>query len=189
LRVCCRVARSSRRRNRPQPCPVRHCPKCQGAAAREWLAEREAELLPVPYFHVVFSLPVAAGQNRPNKAAIYDILFKASAEKPLNHNPHVHMIVPGGGISRDGARWVACRPDFLRAPPWAPGGISPPHLSKRRSSSRYKSRMRRAIALASSSPVMQQSFLRRPATARNPGRLSPLLGHYGGPRECRRDKH
>jgi Putative transposase len=132
---------------------------------------------------------LAAGQNRPNKAAIYDILFKASAEKPLNHNPHVHMIVPGGGISRDGARWVACRPDFLRAPPWAPGGISPPHLSKRRSSSRYKSRMRRAIALASSSPVMQQSFLRRPATARNPGRLSPLLGHYGGPRECRRDKH
>ena len=63
--MCCRVARSSRRRNRPQPCPVRHCPKCQGAAAREWLAEREAELLPVPYFHVVFSLPAKIARTRP----------------------------------------------------------------------------------------------------------------------------
>src|SRR5208337_2591937 len=118
----------------------RHCPKCQGAAAREWLAEREAELLPVPYFHVVFSLPAKiADIAYQNKAAIYDILFKASAEtmitiaadpkhlgarvgvlsvlhtwgSALNHHPHVHMIVPGGGISLDGARWVACRPDFL----------------------------------------------------------------------------
>jgi len=121
-------------------CRNRHCPKCQGAAAREWLAEREAELLPVPYFHVVFSLPAKiADIAYQNKAAIYDILFKASAEtmitiaadpkhlgarigvlsvlhtwgSALNHHPHVHMIVPGGGISLDGARWVACRPDFL----------------------------------------------------------------------------
>jgi hypothetical protein len=121
-------------------CRNRHCPKCQGAAAREWLAEREAELLPVPYFHVVFSLPAKiADIAYQNKAAIYDILFKASAEamitiaadpkhlgarigllsvlhtwgSALNHHPHVHMIVPGGGISPDGARWVACRPDFL----------------------------------------------------------------------------
>ena len=120
-------------------CRNRHCPKCQGAAAREWLAEREAELLPVPYFHVVFSLPAKiADIAYQNKAAIYDILFKASAEtmitiaadpkhlgarigvlsvlhtwgSALNHHPHVHMIVPGG-ISLDGARWVACRPDFL----------------------------------------------------------------------------
>src|ERR1700751_2223398 len=62
-------------------CRNRHCPKCQGAAAKEWLAEREAEVLPVPYFHVVFTLPAAiADIAYQNKAAIYDILFKASAE-------------------------------------------------------------------------------------------------------------
>jgi len=121
-------------------CRNRHCPKCQGAAAREWLAEREAELLPVPYFHVVFSLPAKiADIAYQNKAVIYDILFKASAEtmitiaadpkhlgarigvlsvlhtwgSALNHHPHIHMIVPGGGISLDGERWVACRSDFL----------------------------------------------------------------------------
>jgi hypothetical protein len=121
-------------------CRNRHCPKCQAAAAREWLAEREAELLPVPYFHVVFSLPAKiADIAYQNKAVIYDILLKASAEtmttiaadpkhlgarigvlsvlhtwgSALNHHPHVHMIVPGGGISLDGERWVACRPDFL----------------------------------------------------------------------------
>jgi Putative transposase/Transposase zinc-binding domain len=121
-------------------CRNRHCPKCQGAAAREWLAAREAELLPVPYFHVVFSLPAQiADIAYHNKAAIYDILFKASAEtlitiaadpkhlgarigalsvlhtwgSALTHHPHVHMIVPGGGISLDGERWVACRPGFF----------------------------------------------------------------------------
>jgi hypothetical protein len=121
-------------------CRNRHCPKCQGAAAREWLAEREAELLPVPYFHVVFSLPAQiADIAYHNKAVIYDILFKASAEtmitiaadpkhlgarigvlsvlhtwgSALTHHPHVHMIVPGGGISLDGTRWVACRPNFF----------------------------------------------------------------------------
>src|SRR6516164_11842515 len=123
-------------------CRNRHCPKCQGAAAREWLAEREAELLPVPYFHVVFSLPAQiADIAYQNRAAIYGILFKASAEtmltiaadpkhlgarigilsvlhtwgSMLTHHPHVHMIVPGGGISLDGTRWVACRPNFLLA--------------------------------------------------------------------------
>ena len=121
-------------------CRNRHCPKCQGAAAREWLAAREAELLPVPYFHVVFSLPAQiADIAYHNKAVIYDILFKASAEtmitiaadpkhlgarigvlsilhtwgSALTHHPHVHMIVPGGGISLDGTRWVACRPNFF----------------------------------------------------------------------------
>jgi hypothetical protein len=123
-------------------CRNRHCPKCQGAAAREWLAEREGELLPVPYFHVVFSLPAKiASIAYQNKAVIYNILFKASAEaimtiaadpkhlgahigilsvlhtwgSALNHHPHVHMIVPGGGISLDGTRWVACRPRFFLA--------------------------------------------------------------------------
>jgi hypothetical protein len=121
-------------------CRNRHCPKCQGAAAREWLAEREAELLPVPYFHAVFTLPAAiADIAYQNKAAIYGILFKASAEATLKiaadpkrlgarigitavlhtwgsamtHHPHVHMIVPGGGLSADGKRWIACRPGFF----------------------------------------------------------------------------
>jgi len=125
-------------------CRNRHCPKCQGAAAREWLAEREAELLPVPYYHVVFSLPAQiADIAYQNKAVIYDLLFKASSEtmltiaadpkhlgarigflsvlhswgSPMTHHPHVHMIVPGGGFSLDGRRWVACRPRFLLAVP------------------------------------------------------------------------
>jgi hypothetical protein len=121
-------------------CRNRHCPKCQGTAAKEWLAARAADLLPVPYFHVVFTLPAAiADIAYQNKAAIYDILFTASAEtmttiaadpkhlgarigitavlhtwgSALTHHPHVHMIVPGGGISLDGTRWVSCRPDFI----------------------------------------------------------------------------
>jgi len=121
-------------------CRNRHCPKCQGAAAREWLAEREAELLPVPYFHVVFTLPARiADIAYQNKAVIYDLLFKASSEtmltiaadprhlgarigilsvlhtwgSALTHHPHVHMIVPGGGFSLDGKSWVSCRPLFL----------------------------------------------------------------------------
>jgi putative transposase/transposase-like zinc-binding protein len=121
-------------------CRNRHCPKCQGAAAKQWLAEREAELLPVPYYHVVFTLPAAiADIAYQNKAVIYDILFKASAEtlttiaadrkhlgarigvtsvlhtwgSALTHHPHVHIIVPGGGIALDGKRWVSCRPGFF----------------------------------------------------------------------------
>jgi hypothetical protein len=121
-------------------CRNRHCPKCQGAAAKEWLAEREAELLPVPYFHVVFTLPARiADIAYQNKAVIYDLLFKASAEtlltiaadpkhlgarigilsvlhtwgSALTHHPHVHMIVPGGGFSLDGNNWISCRPSFF----------------------------------------------------------------------------
>src|ERR1700681_17413 len=121
-------------------CRNRHCPKCQGAAAKQWLAEREAELLPVPYYHVVFTLPAPIGDTAyKNKAAIYDILFKASAEtlvtiaadpkhlgarigvtsvlhtwgSAMTHHPHVHMIMPGGGVSLDGERWVSCRPGFF----------------------------------------------------------------------------
>ncbi len=123
-------------------CRNRHCPKCQGAAAREWLEEREAELLPAPYFHVVYTLPgPIADIAYQNKAVIYDILFKASAEtmitiaadpkhlgarigvtsvlhtwgSAMTHHPHVHMIVPGGGLSEDGTRWIACRPNFFLA--------------------------------------------------------------------------
>src|SRR5438046_1899854 len=121
-------------------CRNRHCPKCQGAAAQKWLAEREAELLPVGYFHVVYTLP---SQLRDiayqNKRVIYDLLMKAAAEttltiaadpkrlgakigitavlhtwgSALTHHPHVHMIVPGGGLSADGSRWISSRPRFL----------------------------------------------------------------------------
>jgi hypothetical protein len=121
-------------------CRNRHCPKCQGAAAKEWLAERAAELLPVAYYHIVFTLPAPIGDiGYQNKAVIYDLLFKASAEtlitiaadpkhlgarvgitsvlhtwgSALTHHPHVHMIVPGGGISSDGSRWISCRPGFF----------------------------------------------------------------------------
>jgi hypothetical protein len=121
-------------------CRNRHCPKCEGAAARNWLAEREADLLPVGYFHVVFTLPAEISDIAfQNKAAIYDLLFKAASETMLTiaadpkhlgarigitavlhtwgsamtHHPHVHMIVPGGGIAHDGARWISARPAFL----------------------------------------------------------------------------
>ena len=121
-------------------CRNRHCSKCQGAAAKDWLADREAELLPVPYYHVVFTLPAAiADIAYQNKAVLYNLLFKVSAEamltiaadpkhlgarigitavlhtwgSALTHHPHVHMIVPGGGISLDGTRWVSCRPGFF----------------------------------------------------------------------------
>ena len=121
-------------------CRNRHCPKCQATAARDWLEEREAELLPVPYFHVVFTLPSQiADIAYQNKAVIYDLLFKASAEtlttiaadekhmgariaitsvlhtwgSAMTHHPHVHMIVPGGGFSADGTKWNAAKPNFF----------------------------------------------------------------------------
>jgi hypothetical protein len=121
-------------------CRNRHCPKCQAVAAMEWLADREAELLPVPYYHVVFTLPAEIGDIAyQNKAVIYGILFKAAAEtlitiaadpkhlgarigltavlhswgSALTHHPHVHIIVPGAGISLDGQRWISCRPGFF----------------------------------------------------------------------------
>ena len=121
-------------------CRNRHCPKCQGSAAREWLEDREAELLPVPYFHVVFSLPAEISDIAyQNKAVVYDLLMKVSADVMLTiaadpehlgariaitsvlhtwgsammHHPHVHMIVPGGGLSPDGSKWIAAKPKFL----------------------------------------------------------------------------
>ena len=121
-------------------CRNRHCPKCQGLARAKWLADRAAELLPVPYFHVVFTLPTSVAEIAfHNKAAVYAILFRAAAEtlitiaadprhlgarvgitavlhtwgQTLTHHPHVHCIVPGGGPSLDGAHWIACRPGFF----------------------------------------------------------------------------
>lgn len=121
-------------------CRNRHCPKCQGAVARDWLAARAGDLLPVPYFHVVFTLPpeIAAIAFQ-NKAALYGILFRTAAEtvrviaadprhlgaeigliavlhswgQTLSYHPHLHCIVPGGGPSLDGTRWIACRPNFF----------------------------------------------------------------------------
>ena len=119
-------------------CRNRHCGKCQGTARAEWLAARQAELLPVPYFHVVFTLPPAAAEIAfQNKQTVYGLLMRAAAEalmtlaaerlgarigliavlhtwgQTLTHHPHVHCLVPGGGVALDGQRWVACKPNFL----------------------------------------------------------------------------
>jgi len=121
-------------------CRNRHCPKCQGLARATWLAERQAELLPAPYFHVVFTVPApVAAIAFQNKATIYAILFRAAAEtlrtiaadprhlgaeigvvavlhswgQNLQHHPHIHCLVTGGGLSPDGMRWIACRPGFF----------------------------------------------------------------------------
>ncbi len=121
-------------------CRNRHCPKCQGATARDWMAARMEDLLPVEYFHVVFTLPAPiADIAYQNKATVYGLLFKASSQtlltiaadpnhlgakigmtsvlhtwgSALMHHPHVHVIVPGGGLSRDGTRWIACRAGFF----------------------------------------------------------------------------
>ena len=121
-------------------CRNRHCPKCQGLVRAEWLADRQADLLPVPYFHVVFTMPAPIAEIAfQNKAVVYAILFTAAAEtlriiaanpkhlgaeiglvavlhtwgQNLHHHPHVHCVVPGGGPSADGTRWVGCRPGFF----------------------------------------------------------------------------
>ncbi|WP_337270141.1 IS91 family transposase [Oryzifoliimicrobium ureilyticus] len=121
-------------------CRNRHCPKCQGQASRDWLAARQADLLPVGYFHVVFTVPQQiAAISFQNKAALYAILFQAVARtlrrlaadprhlgaeigfiavlhswgQNLHYHPHVHCIVPGGGLSADQSSWVACRPKFF----------------------------------------------------------------------------
>jgi hypothetical protein len=121
-------------------CRNRHCPKCQETARADWTVEREREVLPVEYYHVVFTIPhELAGIALQNKRLVYDLLFQASAEtlgtiardpkhlgaeigvlsvlhtwgQTLEHHPHVHCLVPGGGLSPDGTRWIACRPGFF----------------------------------------------------------------------------
>ncbi len=121
-------------------CRNRHCPKCQWPAAQKWLQERQAELLAVPYFHVVFTLPAEiAALAYQNKAKLYGLLFTAAAEalttiaadprhlgaeigltavlhswgQAMDHHPHIHCIVPGGGLSSDGQSWIGCRPGFF----------------------------------------------------------------------------
>jgi hypothetical protein len=121
-------------------CRNRHCPKCQGQTARAWLARRQADLLPVPYYHVVFTLPApVAALAFQNKAVVYDLLFRTAAGtlltiaadprhlgarigltavlhtwgSALTHHPHVHIVVPGAGLAPDGSRWIPCRPGFF----------------------------------------------------------------------------
>jgi hypothetical protein len=121
-------------------CCNRHCPKCQASAARRWLEARQSDLLPVDYYHVVFTLPGPISEIAwHNKALLYGLLFQAAADtlltiaadpkhlgarigvtlvlhtwgSAMTHHPHVHGIVPGGGLSLDGTRWVACRPGFF----------------------------------------------------------------------------
>jgi Putative transposase/Transposase zinc-binding domain len=121
-------------------CRNRHCPKCQATAAADWMEAREAELLPVEYFHVVFTLPAAIGPIAlQNPRMVYGLLFRAVAEtlrqiaadpkhlgaeigflavlhtwgQNLQHHPHVHCVVPGGGLAPDGARWIPCHPGFF----------------------------------------------------------------------------
>jgi hypothetical protein len=138
-RRSCRALRGLRPRVAYNSCRNRHCPKCQGLARLQWLADRRMELLPVPYFHIVFTVPAPiAALALQNKALVYDILFKAAAEtirviaadskhlgaetgmiailhtwgQTLTHHPHVHCIVPGGSLGPDG-RWIACKPNFF----------------------------------------------------------------------------
>jgi len=121
-------------------CRNRHCPKCQGAAAEQWLAERQRGLLPIEYYHVVLTLPAPISDIAyQNKATIYNLLFKAAAQtlltiaadpkhlgarigitmvlhtwgSAMTHHPHVHCVIPGGGVANDGQRWIACRPGFF----------------------------------------------------------------------------
>jgi len=127
-------------RNAYNSCRNRHCPKCQGAERAKWLESRKAELLPVEYFHVVFTVPEQIAQIAfYNKETVYNILFRAAAETLLTiagdpkhlgagigffailhtwgqnllHHPHLHCVVPGGGLSQDHERWIACMPGFF----------------------------------------------------------------------------
>ncbi len=148
--VCCRTAvlgghleecdQCGHQRIAYNSCRNRHCPKCQAAVRAQWLDERASELLPVPYFHVVFTLPAALGPVAlQNQRLVYGLLFQAAAQsmlqlardpqhlgadigfvavlhtwgQNLHLHPHVHCVVPGGGISPDGEHWIACRPGFF----------------------------------------------------------------------------
>lgn len=127
-------------RNAYNSCADRHCPKCQSLGRAKWLEKRQAELLPCEYFHVVFTLPEPLAKlSLQNKRQMYNLLFRATAEtlqtiaadpkhlgaqigffcilhtwgQTLTAHPHLHCVVPGGGISLDGRRWIACRPGFF----------------------------------------------------------------------------
>jgi len=158
-------------------CRNRHCPKCQSTAAQRWLDARQADLLPVEYYHVVFTLPApTADIAYTNKAVIYGLLFDVAAEvlqtiaadpkhlgaridatlvlhtwgSALTHHPHVHGIVPGGGLSLDGTQWVACRPRFFLRCACCPG------CSADASSRNFNSCIRRASCRQPRQPNQMQ---------------------------------
>ena len=192
-------------------CRNRHCPKCQAAAARRWLADREAELLPVPTF--TSSSPCRrdrrASRSR-TRRVVYDLLFRAAAEtlttiaadpkhlgarigltavlhtwgSALTHHPHVHVIVPGGGLSPDGSRWIACKPGFFLpvrvlsrlfrrlfldgSQPCTTPAASSSSATSRRSPTRPPSTPPRAAA------PLRVGGLRQAAVRRTAGRCSPI---------------
>ena len=157
-------------------CRNRHCPKCQGLARAAWLEARQAELLPVPYYHVVFTLPTPAAEIAfQNKRTVYAILFRAAADamrdiaadpkhlgaeigavtllhtwgQTLQHHPHLHCIVPGGGIAPDGMRWVTCRPGFFL----------PVHVLSRRFRSLFLARLQTAFAAGEFGQLVTKSSI------------------------------
>jgi Putative transposase/Transposase zinc-binding domain len=167
-------------------CRNRHCPKCQGLARAQWLADRRAELLPVGYFHIIFTMPeLAAAIALQNKAVVYDILFKAAAEmvrtigadpkhlgaetgmiailhtwgQTLTHHPHLHCIAPGGGLAPDG-HWVACRPGFFL----------PVHILSRLYRRRFLERLQAAYRAG------RLQFFGRLAALGDPTRFARALG-------------
>ncbi|GAC1661316.1 MAG: IS91 family transposase [Steroidobacteraceae bacterium] len=172
-------------------CRNRHCPKCQGLARAEWLEARQAELLPVPYFHVVFTLPPAAAAIAfQNKRIVYAILFRAAADalrdiaadprhlgaeigavavlhtwgQALHHHPHLHCIVPGGGLSPDQTRWVACRPGF----------VLPARVLSRRFRTLFLARLRAAFVAG------ELHFSGSLGPLAEPARFAECLGELGG---------
>ena len=176
------VRRLRGRPDRHNSCRNRHCPKCQASAAQRWLDARQADLLPVEYYHVVFTLPAPiAAIAYQNKAVVYGLLFDVAAEtlqnrrrpkhlgarigatlvlhtwgSALTHHPHVHGIVPGGGLSPDGERWIACRPGFFL----------PVRVLSRLFRRRFLEELQRAHAPAScsSSASTRRSPMRQPST-------------------------
>ena len=186
-------------------CRNRHCPKCQAAAARAWLAERKADLLPVGYFHVVFTLPAEVADIAwQNKAVVYDLLFRAASEtmmtiaadprhlgarigitavlhtwgSAMTHHPHVHMIVPGGGIARDGSALDQCTPGFLSAGPGAgqalPSTVSDPV-------DRVARRRQARLLRRSGRPCRPARFLRHLAPVRNKRWVVYAKAPFAGP--------
>jgi hypothetical protein len=172
-------------------CRNRHCPKCQGLARAEWLEARQAELLPVPYFHVVFTLPAPAAEMAfQNKRVVYAILFRAATDalrdiaadprhlgaeigavavlhtwgQALQHHPHLHCIVPGGGLSPDQTQWVACRPGFF----------VPVRVLSRRFRTLFLERLRAAFAAGA------LRFSGTLADLAEPAQFAACLGALGG---------
>ena len=198
-------------------CRNRHCPKCQGAAGQDRRPAGGRICLPVGYFHVVFTLPAEISPIAyQNKAVVYDLLFRTAAEtlltiaadpkhlgarigatavlhswgSTMTHHPHVHMIVPGGGISLDGTRWVRCKPGFLCAGAGAFPPVTSPHCRHQRCSSAERLVSRLATVQSPASSQHQNSPLRHfrldfpaaPCIARQNARWTPVT-----PTAARRD--